>query len=392
MVQCSMKRKKHEPQEPWERKIIHVDMDAFFASVEQLDHPEYRGKPIVVGGDPFGRGVVSTASYEARQFGIHSAMPAAHARRLCPQAIFVHPRFHRYREISDTVMAILHQHTDLVECVSVDEAYLDVTAHKLQLNDPVVIASMIKQSIHAVTQLTASAGVAPNMFLAKIASDFKKPDGLTVIRPEEVEAFLTPLPLRKIPGVGPVTEKELKEEGFHTCGDLLFAGKTRLYERFGKWGLALYERASGKDDREVEPEGESKQYSMEETFVRDTRDMKWMEERLAEYAQEIFLGLKAEGRMGKTVVLKIKYHNFEQITRSKTLSQEPSRWEDVFEIARGLLRQKTQAGKIPVRLLGLGLSGLASIQSSEKRQPELFEFGSQASNENDVKSKGTFHP
>ena len=357
----------------WSRKIIHVDMDAFFAAVEQRDNPEYRGKPLIVGGDPFGRGVVCTASYEARKLGVRSAMPSGQARKLCPQGIFIRPNFEKYQIASRTVMAILRQHTGLVEPVSIDEAYLDVTQHRFGLEDPVVIASLIKQNIHAVTHLTASAGVAPNFFLAKIASDFKKPDGLTVIRENEIENFLNTLPVRKIPGVGPVAEKELHALNIKTCGDLAEKNKTYLVEKFGKWGLTLFDRARGRDDREVEPNMPAKQYSSEETFPSDILDKRFLRLKLEEYARNIFEGLKQQGQKGRTVVLKVKYHDFEQITRSKTLDSFPGP-EEIFRTAADLLESKTEAGRRPIRLLGLGVSGLwEETEITAGKQKDLFE-------------------
>ncbi len=358
----------------WTRKIIHIDMDAFFAAVEQRDHPEYRGKPLIVGGDPFGRGVVSTASYEARKFGVKSAMPSAQARKLCPQGIFIRPSFEKYHTVSRTVMAVLRQHTELVEPLSLDEAYLDVTRHRFGLEDPVMIASMIKQNIHAVTHLTASAGVAPNLFLAKIASDFNKPDGLTVILPSEVENFLENLPVRKIPGVGPVGEKDLHAAGIRTCGELSLKSKAFLLEHFGKWGLALYERSRGRDERQVVPDAPAKQYSEEETFPADILDKRFLKVKLEEYARNIFEGLKERGQRGRTVVLKVKYHDFEQITRSRTLPRFPAGVDEIYSVARELLEEKTEAGKKPVRLLGLGISGLVEMtELSSSPQKELFE-------------------
>ncbi len=348
-------------------------MDAFFAAVEQRDHPEYQGKPVVVGGDPFGRGVVSTASYEARKFGIRSAMPSATARKLCPNAIFLRPHFQKYSEASQQVMSVLHQHTDLVEPVSMDEAYLDVTHHRFGIEDPVMVAELIKQSIHAVTRLTASAGVAPNLFLAKIASDYDKPNGLTVISPDKVSDFLENLPVRKIPGVGPVTETQLHRHKILTCGDILKAGSHFLYDHFGKFGLVLYERACGEDDSEVEPNTPTKQLSCEETFPYDVMDPSWLQDKLGEYAEEIFRQLESEGRMGRTVVLKVKYHDFESITRSKTLEYFPANKNIVLEIACDLLMNKTQVTKKPIRLLGLGLSGLEPVsQETLCEQKELF--------------------
>ncbi len=358
----------------WQRKMIHIDMDAFFASVEQRDHPELKGKPVVVGGTPEGRGVVSTASYEARKFGIRSAMPAAQAKRLCPQAVFVRPNFEKYSEASEQVMAILRQHTDLVEAVSIDEAYLDVTQHRLGVEDPVMIASLIKQNIHALTNLTASAGVAPNMFLAKIASDFKKPDGLTVVKPSEVQSFLQNLPVRQIPGVGPVTEKELHALNIYTVGNLARMETGFLVAHFGKMGLFLADRALGIDDRQVEPYTEPKQYSSEETFSKDILDVEWLKWKLQGLAGEIFSGLEGSGRMGKTIVLKVKYHDFEVITRSRTLGHSPLDAKEVYETACELLMKKTLAGKKPVRLLGLGISGLKNQTDTEPSlQKTLFE-------------------
>ena len=355
------------------RKIIHIDMDAFFAAVEQRDHPEYRGKAVVVGGDPFGRGVVCTASYEARPFGVRSAMPSTQARKLCPHAIFLRPNFRKYAQASAEIMAILRQHTDLVEPASLDEAYLDVTENRFRIEDPAMVASLIKQNIFAVTRLTASAGVAPNPFLAKVASDFKKPDGLTVISPGKETEFLKDLPVRKIPGVGPVTEKELHQLGFKTCGELREAGLPFLIRRLGKTGVFLFERANGRDDRVVEPDVPSKQYSSEETFEKDVLDKSFMKEILEDFSRNVFEGLKSDGRMGRTIVLKVKYHDFEVITRSRTLGHFPKDSREVLEIASNLLEEKTEAGTRPVRLLGLGISGLQDeAEAADPRQPELF--------------------
>jgi len=359
----------------WPKKIIHIDMDAFFAAVEQRDRPELRGKPVVVGGDPSSRSVVSTASYEARKFGIRSAMPASQARKLCPQAIFVRPNFEKYCAASQMIMAVLRQHTNLVEPASLDEAYLDVTHHRLGIADPVIVAALIKQNIHAVTQLTASAGVAPNFFLAKIASDYEKPDGLTVIGPEKITAFLENLPVRKIPGVGPVTEAALQKLGIRTCGELAAAKKIFLVDHFGKTGIFLYERAQGRDLREVEPESPSKQYSSEETFSKDTKDKEFIKEKLRALADDIFQGLEREGRMGRTVVLKIKYFDFELITRSKTLSAPPQNAKEISEVAFELLERKTFAGTKAVRLVGIGIAGFGTgsgLRESPRLQKELF--------------------
>lgn len=356
--------------ETWDRKIIHVDMDAFFAAVEQHDRPELKGKPVIVGGEPGGRGVVSTASYEARTFGVRSAMPAFQAKKLCPQGIFVRPRFERYSEVSARVMAVLHQHTDLVEPVSLDEAYLDVTRHKLKCADPVRAAVMIRQSIHAMTGLTASAGVSVNCFLAKIASDQNKPDGLTVVGPEQVQDFLKDLPVRKLPGIGPVTEKRLTALGITVCGDLAAFGRQKLFDAFGRSGVEMWERASGRDDRAVEPGGMPRQHSSEETFGADVTDVERLKRKLKDFSDELLEGLRGEGLTGRTVVLKLKYHDFQQITRSQTLGAPVKNPDDLYQVACRLLSEKTEAGRRPVRLLGLGVSGL---QEQGTIREDLFE-------------------
>lgn len=348
----------------WPKKIIHVDMDAFFAAVEQCDHPELKGKPVIVGGNPKSRSVVSTCSYEARKFGIHSAMPTAQAKRLCPQGIFLPPNFERYSAVSQTIMSILRTYAERVEKVSLDEAYLDVTENRFHLEDPVMMAKMIKQHLLAVLRLTASAGVAPAMFLAKIASDFQKPDGLTVIPPNQVMTFLKELPVRKLPGVGPKTEEVLNRMDLKTCGDLRDAGLPKLKAQFGKWGITLWQMANGKEDREVVPDWEPTQSSAEETFEKDVTDIPWLKRKLAQIAEQVFQDLERQNRTGRTLVLKVKYHDFEQITRSRTLSAPPGDAYEMHAVACDLLKTKTLAGKKPIRLLGLGVSGL-------KRKEEL---------------------
>ena len=252
-----------------------------------------------------------------------------------------------------------------------DEAYLDITHYPFGSRNPVMIARLIKQNIHAVTHLTASAGVAPNMFLAKIASEFQKPDGLTVVTPEQVEDFLRDLPVRKIPGVGPVTEARLLKMGILTCSDLQKAGHLYLHERLGKQGIFLYKRALGIDEREVESDGEAKQSSTEETFARDVLDVRFLQARLELFARELYEQLQAGGRMGRTVVLKLKYFDFEQLTRSQTLSRFPQSPEDIYNAAESLLLKKTLAGKKPVRLIGLGLSGLGELTDGQPAASQL---------------------
>jgi DNA polymerase-4 len=355
------------------KKFIHIDMDAFFAAVEQRDRPELKGKPVIVGGNPQSRSVVSTCSYEARKFGIHSAMPTAQAKRLCPQGVFLYPDFEKYSAASRSIMSIFHTYTPLVEQVSLDEAYLDVTENKLHLEDPVKLAGLIKQHIFAVTKLTASAGVATAMFLAKIASDMKKPDGLTVVFPDKVLEFLKDLPVRKIPGVGPRTEEILHGMTLHTCGDIWDVKPKDLTAKLGKWGLELFHKARGEENREVNPHWERTQLSAEETFPKDITDIPKLKQKLAQLSDHVFYDLEKEGRTGRTVVLKVKYHDFEQITRSKTLVAPPQDGHVLYEIACDLLKKKTLAGRKPIRLLGLGVSGLqGKTISSEAAQGELF--------------------
>lgn len=357
----------------WPKKIIHIDMDAFFAAVEQRDRPELKGKPVIVGGNPQSRSVVSTCSYEARKFGIHSAMPTAQAKRLCPQGVFLYPDFEKYSAASKQIMSILRTYTPLVEQASLDEAYLDVTENKLKLNDPAKLASLIKQHIFAVTKLTASAGVAPAMFLAKIASDFQKPDGLTVIKPEQVLEFLKDLPVRKLPGVGPKTEEALHKIGIETCGQIREIASEKLKAHFGKWGPHLLEMANGIEEREVVPYWEPTQISTEETFAKDVLRTDWLKEKLEELSKEVFSELERKGKSGRTITLKVKYHDFVQITRSRTLPEPPENWQTIHRTVVDLLFAKTLAGKKPIRLLGVGISGLNKGEERlSPKQAELF--------------------
>ncbi|HPW76600.1 MAG TPA: DNA polymerase IV [Candidatus Omnitrophota bacterium] len=359
----------------WPRKFIHIDMDAFFAAVEQRDRPELRGKPVIVGGDPQSRSVVSTCSYEARRFGIHSAMPSSRARRLCPQAIFILPDFEKYSAVSKTVMSILRNYTPLVEQVSLDEAYLDVMENKLRIDDPVGLAKLIKQHIFAATRLTASAGIATAMFLAKIASDFRKPDGLTVIPPHEEVVFLKNLPVRKLPGVGPKTEAVLHRIGVRTCGDLREMSPQSLRDHFGKWGVHLSQMANGTEEREVVPFWEPTQVSKEETFEKDILRVDWLKAKLGKLSRQVFSELVYKGKSGRTIVLKVKYHDFEQMTRSRTLTDFPESWQKIYRVSEELLLTKTLAGQKAIRLLGVGVSGLDLAKNKTVKKPvqkELF--------------------
>ncbi len=356
----------------WPRKILHIDMDAFFAAVEQRDNTALRGKPVIVGGEPKSRGVVSTCSYEARKFGVRSAMSSAQAFRLCPEGVFVRPNFKKYSDASRMIHSIFHHYTDLVESVSLDEAYLDVKVNKFNLDDPVMIAKLIKQHILAATKLTASAGVSVNMFLAKVASDLEKPNGLTVVGPEKIEGLMKTLPVRKIPGVGPKTEKQLLELGLQTCGDIQKTGLRKLTALFGNSGSWLLARAKGEDEREVEPFHERKQISVETTFEKDTKDLRLLQATLEEFSREIFHDLVQSEKEAKTITLKVKYFDFDQITRSKTLTAPIQSAEKIAQTAFDLLKTKTEAGKKLIRLVGLGVSGFSEPEQALTGQLELF--------------------
>ncbi len=352
------------------RKIIHCDMDAFYASVEQRDDPKLRGKPVVVAWLGH-RSVVCAASYEARRFGVRSAMPALRAERLCPDAIFVPPDFSRYRAVSQRVREVFQRHTDLVEPLSLDEAYLDVTENKTGLPTATRVARIIRQQIREELNLTASAGVAPNKFLAKIASDWRKPDGLFVIQPEEVEAFLTELPIGRIPGVGKVTEKKLNLLGIRTMGNLRDVELSILQDRFGRYGVRLYELARGIDDNPVVPNRPTQSISAEDTFEQDVplADTEPMIRRLAE---KTWTASRKESRVARTVVLKLKTSEFSILTRSYTPALPPSSCEQLTEIALSLRERVHFDPQQLYRLVGVGLSNFRDPDDAST-QPVLFE-------------------
>src|SRR5882672_9584668 len=310
------------------RKIIHIDMDALYASVEQRDDPELRGKPVVVAWRG-NRSVVCAASYEARRFGVRSAMPAVRAERLCPGAVFLPPDFPRYRAVSREVREIFKRHTDLVEPLSLDEAYLDVTENKTGLPTATRVARAIREQIREELKLTASAGVAPNRFLAKIASDWRKPDGLFVIQPDEVDAFLSPLPVGRIPGVGKVTEEKLKALEILTVGDLRKLDLSLLEDRFGRYGARLYELARGIDQSEVVPDRPTKSVSAEDTFERDV-PLTETEPMIRRLAEKTWSPSRKELRIARTVVLKLKTSEFKILTRSHTPHAPPSSCEELI--------------------------------------------------------------
>lgn len=355
---------------PETRKIIHIDMDAFYASVEQRDFPEYRGKPLIVGGSPEGRGVVAAASYEVRKFGVHSAMPAAQAVRLCPQAIFVKPRFEVYREVSDQIREIFFQFTDLVEPLSLDEAYLDVTENHLNLPSATLIAKKIRQLIKEKTRLTASAGVAHNKFLAKVASDLNKPDGLAVIVPDEADEFLEQLEIGEFHGIGDATESKMNSLGIYTGKDLKKWSEIELVEEFGKTGRYYYNIVRGIDKREVKTHRIPKSIGKERTFTEDIDDLGWINNFLSELAAKISDRLNKKNAAGKTVTLKVRYDDFETITRSNSFSHYINEAEDIADAAISLL-EETQVGNRKVRLLGITISNLNLNKQGLFKQLEI---------------------
>lgn len=352
--------------------IIHVDMDAFFAAVEMRDNPQYRGKPVIIGGDPRRdvRSVVSTASYEARKFGVHSAMPLMQAYRLCPQGIFLRGNMSRYGEVSREIMAIFARYTPLVEPLSVDEAFLDVSGCEGLFGPPEEIAARIQKDIEQELQLTASVGVAPNKFLAKLASDLQKPRGFTVIRPQEVEAVLTPLPVEKLWGVGEKTAVKLRNMGIDTVGQLASLPENLLRAAFGKMGAALRHLARGEDCRTVEPSRAAKSVSRETTFPRDVIDMDRLRAVILELADDVACTLRASQFLAGTVTLKLRYGNFETITRQGPLPAPACLTMPIYNKALELLAKVNLQGR-GVRLIGVGTGGLINNQGS--RQLSFFE-------------------
>jgi DNA polymerase-4 len=351
------------------RKVVHIDMDAFYASVEQRDDPGLRGKPVVVAWKGK-RSVVCAASYEARRFGVRSAMPAVRAERLCPEAIFVPPDFTRYRAISQSVREIFRRHTDMIEPLSLDEAYLDVTENKSGLPTATRVARAIRQQIREELNLTASAGVAHNKFLAKIASDWRKPDGLFVIQPKEVEAFLTPLPIGRIPGVGKVTEKRMEEIGVNIVGDLRNLEIAVLEKRFGRYGLRLYELARGIDHNPVVSDRPTKSVSAEDTFEHDI-PLEETEPIIRKLAEKVWKASRKETRLAHTVVLKLKTKEFNILTRSQTSNTPPSSCEELTNTALTLRDRVNAHANQLYRLVGVGLS---NFQEADGDSPQSMLF------------------
>jgi DNA polymerase-4 len=353
------------------RKIIHIDMDAFYASVEQRDNPALAGLPIVVGGSPEGRGgVVATASYEARKFGIKSAMPSRQALQLCPHVIFLYPRFAVYKEVSQHIREIFRRYTDLIEPLSLDEAFLDVTSDKLQIGSAIEIATRIKKAIRDELQLTASAGVSINKFVAKIASDMNKPDGLTFIGPSGIEAFMEQLPVEKFFGVGKVTAARMKQMGLFHGADLKRLSEAELVQHFGKPGKFYYHIVRGIDEREVQPHRETKSMGAEDTFAQDLTTLEEMKQAIERIATTVCNRLERYQLKGRTVTLKIKYSDFRQITRNQSFTAPVGDYETISATAESLLVH-SGIENVRIRLLGISLSNFGEQPGGQNATTQL---------------------
>ncbi len=352
------------------RKIIHIDMDAFFASVEELDNPKLRGLPLIVGGEPTSRGVVAACSYAARAFGVHSAMPSAHARRLCPAAIFVRPRMERYRQISQHIMSLFFEYTNLVEPLSLDEAFLDVTVNTIGESSATRLAEQLRARIADECGLTASAGVSCNKFLAKVASGMRKPNGLTVIPPDKAAQFVAGLPVRKFFGVGQATERKMQEAGISTGADLLQFSQDELCQLFGKNGLFFYSIARGIDHRTVQAHRVRKSIGTETTLAKDILAIEMVQQVLQGLTTELAADLAARKACGRTLTLKVRYHDFSTISRSCTVAAGFAGVDDV-EMQLPRLLAATEAGRRPIRLLGISVSNLLSEKDLVRRAYQL---------------------
>ena len=351
-----------------ERHIIHLDMDAFYASVEVLDNPDLKGKPVIVGGIGH-RGVVSAASYEAREFGVHSAQPIVTARKLCPHGVYLPVRMARYKAVSDRIFEIFLRYTPLVEPLSLDEAFLDVTGSLRLFGPAETIARQIKQLVKSELGLTVSAGVAPSKLVAKIASDLEKPDGLTVVPADQVESFLARLPISRLWGVGRTTQKALSLLGVETIGDMALLGPDLLERKFGEHGRQLALLTRGIDGREVSPDREVKSIGAEETFPQDVTSLQQSRKELLWLVTRASRRLRRKGFLARTITLKVKYADFRQITRAETIGVPTDEARLIFQAVERLL-EKTGVGSTPVRLLGVALSGLS--MEGEEVQGELF--------------------
>jgi DNA polymerase IV len=352
------------------RKIIHVDMDAFYASVEQRDDPKLRGKPVIVAWKSK-RSVVCAASYEARAFGVHSAMPAMRAERLCPRAIFLPPDFPRYRQVSTSVREIFRRHTDQIEPLSLDEAYLDVTDNKTRLPTATLVARTIREQIRLELNLTASAGVAPNKFLAKLASDWRKPDGLFVIQPEEIDGFLRPLDVGRLPGVGKVTGERLAKLEVKTIEDLQALDLQSLEGHFGSYGRRLYDLARGVDHNEVVSDRPTRSISVEDTFDQDVL-LAETEPTIRRLVDKLWSASRNELRIARTVILKLKTSEFKILTRSHTPSAPPATCSELVDIVLSLQNRVDLGPRQRFRLVGVGLGNFREA-ADDNGQPALFD-------------------
>ncbi|MES2788643.1 MAG: DNA polymerase IV [Planctomycetota bacterium] len=345
--------------------ILHVDMDAFYASVEERDRPELVGKPVIVGGTADGRGVVAAANYVVRKFGVHSAMPTSTAMRLCPQAIIVRPRMSHYAEISGQIREIFDRYTPLVEPLSLDEAFLDVTGSQALFGPAVEIARRIKREIYQQLQLVASVGVAPNKFLAKIASDLEKPNALVVVQPDQIQAFLDPLPVGRLWGVGRVTGQVFDRLGIQTIGQVRHMSEAVLQREFGKQGEHFGKLSRGIDDRRVIPDREAKSISHETTFATDIQDHEVLRAWLQELTEQVAYRLRRHQLRGRTVELKLRYGDFRTINRSHTLPQPTNITHEIWQTVAALLEAVLPTGRQAIRLLGVGVSGFEATKSKQ---------------------------
>jgi len=354
------------------RSILHVDMDAFYASIEQLDHPEYKGKPVIVGADPKGgqgRGVVAASSYEARKFGVRSALPISRAWKLCPQGIYVRPRMRRYVEMSAKIMEVFRGYTDLVEPLSIYEAFLDITGSVALFGPPDRIARAIKEEIRDRTGLTASIGLAPNKFLAKVASDIRKPDGFMIVEAANVAAFLANLPISRLWGVGPKTEQRLQELGFRTIGDIAQTNRESIVRSLGSLGEHLYQLSHGHDDRPVVANGEPKSISSETTFEEDTADRELLLRTILELSDHVAQRLRSEGYRARKVTLKLRYQSFSTHTKQQSIDKFVRTGQEIAAVARSLFAQFPLKQKI--RLLGVAAGDLQR-EGGDPQQLQLF--------------------
>ncbi|MFQ5596913.1 MAG: DNA polymerase IV [Nitrospiria bacterium] len=349
--------------------ILHVDMDAFYASVEERDQPALRGKPVIVGGSPEGRGVVAAANYKARTFGVHSALPSSKASRLCPEAVFLPPRIHYYAEVSEQIQNIFKDYTPLVEPLSLDEAFLDVAGSETCFGNAEIIGKKIKKRIRGEVGLCASVGIAPNKFLAKVASDLKKPDGFVVVQGDKKQDFLDPLPVGRLWGVGKVSDRVLARLGIQTIAQLRRQPRALLQQLFGKWGDHLWELAHGRDDRSVIPDREAKSVSHEMTFENDLHEIALLRSYMVMLCEPVACRLRRKGLRARTIEIKIRFADFKTITRAKTLAQATQTTQDLVKVAVARLQGHLPKKHRGVRLLGMGAS---HFESGMPIQEKLF--------------------